>query len=306
MSVSITEFGRSSDGTVIHRATLKNERITAEILSYAGVVHRLVVPDRKGRPVDVALGYPTVPDYEVNSGDAMGAIVGRYANRIGGAQFPLYEDIVHVTANQSGNCLHSGLHGLHHTVFAMEVTPGTDDSVTLTARSPDGMDGFPGNVDFEIQYRLAGCGLVIQYGAATDAPTVCNLTNHSYFNLNGHASGTALGHRLSVDAKSFLETDAASVPTGKLLPVEGSHGLQRGKDAGTRYWRRLRAAENRQWLRPLLCHPGQRPAPRGMAHRAGDRHPHGGAHHPARPAGIHRQLSAAGDPLQGGRPLRPP
>ena len=222
MSVSITEFGRSSDGTVIHRATLKNEQITAEILSYAGVVHRLVVPDRKDRPVDVALGYPTVPDYEVNSGDAMGAIVGRYANRIGGAQFPLYEDIVHVTANQSGNCLHSGLHGLHHTVFAMEVTPGTDDSVTLTARSPDGMDGFPGNVDFEIQYRLAGCGLVIQYSAATDAPTVCNLTNHSYFNLNGHASGTALGHRLSVDAKSFLETDAASVPTGKLLPVEGT------------------------------------------------------------------------------------
>lgn len=222
MSVSITEFGRSSDGTVIHRATLKNEQITAEILSYAGVVHRLVVPDRKGRLVDVALGYPTVPDYEVNSGDAMGAIVGRYANRIGGAQFPLYEDIVHVTANQSGNCLHSGLHGLHHTVFAMEVTPGTDDSVTLTARSPDGMDGFPGNVDFEIQYRLAGCGLVIQYSASTDAPTVCNLTNHSYFNLNGHASGTALGHRLSVNAKSFLETDAASVPTGKLLPVEGT------------------------------------------------------------------------------------
>ena len=186
------------------------------------MVHRLVVPDRKGRLVDVALGYPTVPDYEVNSGDAMGAIVGRYANRIGGAQFPLYEDIVHVTANQSGNCLHSGLHGLHHTVFAMEVTPGTDDSVTLTARSPDGMDGFPGNVDFEIQYRLAGCGLVIQYSASTDAPTVCNLTNHSYFNLNGHASGTALGHRLSVNAKSFLETDAASVPTGKLLPVEGT------------------------------------------------------------------------------------
>lgn len=222
MSVSITEFGRSSDGTVIHRATLKNERITAEILSYAGVVHRLVVPDRKGRPVDVALGYPTVPDYEVNSGDAMGAIVGRYANRIGGAQFPLYEDIVHVTANQSGNCLHSGLHGLHHTVFAMEVTPGTDDSVTLTARSPDGMDGFPGNVDFEIQYRLAGCGLVIQYSAATDAPTVCNLTNHSYFNLNGCQDGSILGHRLQIFADRLTEADAESLPNGTIYQAAGT------------------------------------------------------------------------------------
>lgn len=221
MSVSITDFGRTTDGTMIRRAVLKNDRIEVHILSYAALIHRLIVPDRRGSPVDVALGYPTPVEYELNN-DSMGAAVGRFANRIAGAQFPLYEEIVHLTANQKGNCLHSGLHGLNHTVFALERTPGTDDSVTLTAHSPDGTDGFPGNVEFEIQYSLAKCGLVIQYSANTDAPTVCNLTNHCYFNLNGHASGSALGHRLSVAARAFLPTDAGSIPTGERTAVAGT------------------------------------------------------------------------------------
>ncbi|MGN0984758.1 MAG: aldose epimerase family protein [Gemmiger sp.] len=222
MSVSIAEFGRATDGTVIHRAILKNDQIEVHVLSFAGIIHRLIVPDRKGQPVDVVLGYPTVADYEVNDGDGMGACIGRFANRIAGGRFPLYEEIVQVTANQNGNCLHSGLHGFHHGAFHMEVTPGTADSVTLTAVSPAGTDGFPGTVELTLQYSLAKSGLVIQYGATTDAPTVCNLTNHSYFNLNGHASGTAMGHRLSVDAKTYLPTDAVSIPTGERLPVAGT------------------------------------------------------------------------------------
>lgn len=222
MSVSITDFGRAADGTMIRRAVLKNDKIEVHILSYAAIIHRILVPDRRGNRVDVVLGYPTVPDYEVNDGDSMGAAVGRFANRIAGAQFPLYEEIVHVTANQNGNCLHSGLHGFNRTVFSLERTPGTDDSVTLTAHSTDGTDGFPGNVDLEIQYSLAKCGLMIRYGATTDAPTVCNLTNHSYFNLNGHASGSVLGHRLSIASRAFLPTDAASIPTGERTPVAGT------------------------------------------------------------------------------------
>lgn len=222
MSVSITEFGRATDGTAIQRAVLKNDAIEVHILSYAAVIHRILVRDRRGNPVDVVLGYPTLADYEINDGDAMGAAVGRFANRIAGAQFPLYEEIVHVTANQNGNCLHSGLHGFHRGAFQMARTPGTDDSVTLSAVSPAGTDGFPGTVELEIQYSLAKSGLVIQYSATTDAPTVCNMTNHSYFNLNGHASGSALGHRLSVAAKAFLPTDAASIPTGERTPVAGT------------------------------------------------------------------------------------
>ena len=218
MSVSIRDFGKSTTGQTVKLAVLKNEFIEVQLLSYAAVIHRILVPDRKGNPVDVVLGYPTAADYELNT-DSMGAAVGRFANRIAGAQFPLYEEIVHVTPNQNGNCLHSGLHGFNHTLFDVALTPGETDSVTMTAFSPAGTDGFPGNLELKIRYSLAKSGLVIRYTATTDAPTVCNMTNHSYFNLNGHASGSALGHRVTVDADAYLEADAQSIPTGRKLPV---------------------------------------------------------------------------------------
>ena len=221
MSVSITDFGKLTTGQPVQLVTLKNDKIEVQLLTYAAIIHRIIVPDRKGSPTDVVLGYPTARDYELNT-DSMGAAVGRFANRIGGAQFPLYEEIVHVTPNQNGNCLHSGLHGFNHTLFDVALTPGETDSVTMTAHSPAGTDGFPGNFDLEIQYSLVKEGLMIRYSATTDAPTVCNMTNHSYFNLNGHGSGSALGHRISVDADAYLEADENSVPTGRKLPVKGT------------------------------------------------------------------------------------
>ena len=163
MSVSIQDFGKSTSGQTVKLATLKNDFIEVQLLSYAAIIHRIIVKDRKGNPVDVVLGYVTAADYELNT-DSMGAAVGR----------------------------------------------------------PAGTDGFPGNFDLTIQYSLAKSGLVIRYGATTDAPTVCNMTNHSYFNLNGHASGSALGHRVTVDADFYLEADAASIPTGRKLPVKGT------------------------------------------------------------------------------------
>ena len=221
MSVSITDFGKLTTGQPVQLVTLKNDKIEVQLLTYAAIIHRSIVPDRKGSPTDVVLGYPTARDYELNT-DSMGAAVGRFANRIGGAQFPLYEEIVHVTPNSAGNCLHSGLHGFNHALFTAEVTRGETDSVTMTAHSPAGTDGFPGNFDLEIQYSLVKEGLMIRYSATTDAPTVCNMTNHSYFNLNGHGSGSALGHRISVDADAYLEADENSVPTGRKLPVKGT------------------------------------------------------------------------------------
>lgn len=221
MSVSITAFGKTTSGEPVRLVVLKNDQLEVHLLTYAALIHKILVPDRNGNPVDVVLGYPTVPDYELNT-DFMGKAVGRFANRIGGAQFPLYEEIVHVTPNENGNCLHSGMHGFCHTVFEVEPTAGETDSVTMTAHSPDGTDGFPGNMDLEIQYKLVKSGLMIHYTATTDAPTVCSLTNHSYFNLNGHDSGTALGHRISVDADAYLETDDGSIPTGRRIPVAGT------------------------------------------------------------------------------------
>lgn len=177
------------------------------------------MPDRKGNKVDVVLGYPTVQDYELNT-CFLGAVVGRYANRIGGSKFTLYEEEYHVTPNEGKNCLHSGLHGFDKTVFDMGFEG--DDTLVLTAASPDGTDGFPGNAELEVRYSLAGTGLMIQYTLTTDAPTVANITNHSYFNLNGHASGSVLGHRLSLAAPAYLETDAGSIPTGRKIAVAGT------------------------------------------------------------------------------------
>lgn len=240
MSVTISEFGRATDSTPVRAAVLNNGILEAHILSYGAVLHRLYVRDKHGSPVDVVLGYPTVPDYELNAGDAMGAVVGRFANRIGGASFYLYEQEYHVTANQKGNCLHSGLHGFARTVFEMEPVEGDENAVRLTAESPDGTDGFPGNMQLEVQYSLAGSALVIRYYATTDAPTVVNITNHSYFNLNGHASGSALGHRLALESAEYLETDEDSIPTGRRIPVAGTpmdfnEEKTLGRDIGASY-----------------------------------------------------------------------
>lgn len=221
MSVHIQDFGHTSDGTPIKVAVLNNGIIEAHILSYAGALQKLIVRDRKGNPVDVVLGFDDVAGYEKNT-CYLGAVVGRYANRIGGARFFLNAEEYHVTVNDHGNCLHSGEHGFHHTVFDMELSDSGDDGVLLRAVSPDGTDGFPGTVTLEVEYSLAGSGLMIQYSATTDAPTVMNVTNHSYFNLNGHNSGTVLGHRLQMDAPSFLETDENLIPTGKLIPTAGT------------------------------------------------------------------------------------
>ena len=219
MSVSIRDFGKSTTGQTVKLAVLKNEFIEVQLLSYAAVIHRILVPDRKGNPVDVVLGYPTVQDYELNT-CFLGAVVGRYANRIGGSKFTLYEEEYHVTPNEGKNCLHSGLHGFDKTVFDMGFEG--DDTLVLTAASPDGTDGFPGNAELEVRYSLAGTGLMIQYTLTTDAPTVANITNHSYFNLNGHGSGDILGHTLQLHASAFTPADEHTMPTGEITPVDGT------------------------------------------------------------------------------------
>ena len=219
MSIQIKDFGKTTAGQPVKVGILANDTIEVHILSYGATIQQLLVPDRKGNKVDVVLGYPTVQDYELNT-CFLGAVVGRYANRIGGSKFTLYEEESHVTPNEGKNCLHSGLHGFDKTVFDMGFEG--DDTLVLTAASPDGTDGFPRNAELEVRYSLAGTGLMIQYTLTTDAPTVANITNHSYFNLNGHASGSVLGHRLSLAAPAYLETDAGSIPTGRKIAVAGT------------------------------------------------------------------------------------
>ena len=169
MSIQIKDFGKNTAGQPVKVGILANDTIEVHILSYGATIQQLLVPDRKGNKVDVVLGYPTVQDYELNT-CFLGAVVGRYANRIGGSKFTLYEEEYHVTPNEGKNCLHSGLHGFDKTVFDMGFEG--DDTLVLTAASPDGTDGFPGNAELEVRYSLAGTGLMIQYTLTTDAGSI--------------------------------------------------------------------------------------------------------------------------------------
>lgn len=221
MSVAFREFGKNTAGEPVREAVLNNGKLEVHILDLGGIIHKLLVPGQDGKPVDVVLGYPAAPDYELVT-DGMGAVIGRFANRLGGAAFVIDGETYHVTANEKGNCLHSGLHNFNRTRFKMEEDADEACGIILRAVSPDGTDGFPGEMKVKIKYSLAGSGLVIRYYAVTDRPTVVNITNHSYFNLNGHASGSALGHRLALESPAYLETDGNSIPTGKQIPVENT------------------------------------------------------------------------------------
>lgn len=140
MSIQIKDFGKTTAGQPVKVGILANDTIEVHILSYGATIQQLLVPDRKGNKVDVVLGYPTVQDYELNT-CFLGAVVGRYANRIGGSKFTLYEEEYHVTPNEGKNCLHSGLHGFDKTVFDMGFEG--DDTLVLTAASPDGTRRLP-------------------------------------------------------------------------------------------------------------------------------------------------------------------
>ena len=198
---------------------LKNERLCAEILPYGAALRALWVPDRAGKPVDVVLGFDTPEEYAARDG-CFGATVGPIANRIGGAACLLKGSLLRLTPNDRGNCLHSGDAGLHRKTWT--VAEASDRAVTLEYVHPDGLGGIPGEIRFEVRYRLEDDGLLVAYRALSRRDTLCNLTNHSYFNLDGHDSGPILDHRVRIRAQSFTPTDEASIPTGAIRAVGGT------------------------------------------------------------------------------------
>ena len=198
---------------------LQNERLCAEVLPYGATLRALWVPDRNGRPVDVVLGFDTPEEYAAHDG-CFGAIVGPVANRIGKAACLMDGKPLVLTANDRGNCLHSGPAGLHRKLWTL--TEASGRAVTLEYVHPDGLGGIPGEIRFQVTYRLAGGGLWVEYRAVSDRDTLCNLTNHSYFNLDGHGSGSILDHRICLHAKSFTPTDGLSIPTGAIRALSGT------------------------------------------------------------------------------------
>ncbi len=225
--VSKDNFGTTRDGGSVERYTLKNKRgLVAKIITLGGIISELHVPDRAGKFADIALGFDTLAEYEEHNGAVyFGCITGRVANRIAGAKFDLDGRSYRLDPHPKTSFhLHGGVKGFSKVIWSAKViTDARGPALRLTYLSKDDDQGFPGNLDTNVTYVLTEDGaLVIEYEAKTDKATPINLTNHTYFNLAGAGSGTVLDHRLTLQAKHYLETDADMLPTGKMLPVAGT------------------------------------------------------------------------------------
>ncbi len=219
MEQNRTAFGRMPGGTPVELLTLRDGALSCGIITYGGAVRSLTVPDRDGNPVDVALGFDTLEDYLAQD-KYIGALVGRYANRIGGAKFTLGGVEYRLAANDGENSLHGGAVGFDKQVWAVGALAG--NSVTLSLTSPDGQEGYPGTMEVRVTYTLAGGALSIDYRARSDRDTVCNLTNHCYFNLSGHDSGSVESQDIRLYASRYTPTAPGSIPTGEVAPVDGT------------------------------------------------------------------------------------
>jgi aldose 1-epimerase len=221
--VTSVPFGKMPDGTPVEIYTLNDGQVEARIMTYGGIVVSLKVPDRQGKAADVVLGFDSLEGYVAhNNGKGpayIGAIIGRYANRIAHASFTLNGTEYEVPRNDGDNSLHSGIHGFNNVVWQGKPIA---DGVELTYVSKDGENGFPGKLTTVVRYTLAKGALRIEYSATTDKNTVLNLTNHSYFNLAGQGSGEVLAHQLRLHASRFTPVDASLIPTGELKSVASS------------------------------------------------------------------------------------
>lgn len=229
MSVVFSSFGALPDGTPVTAARLENARgCSVTVLDYGATIQSLLVPDRTGRRVDVVLGYDTAAAYEAGDG-YVGATIGRVGNRIGGASFSLGGVTYTLAKNDGENHLHGGVRGFDRRVWRMTAE---GEALICERLSPDGEEGYPGNLNVRVTFTLTeDRALRVRYDADTDRDTPVNLTNHSYFNLNG--GGSVLGHRLRINAERFCENDARCLPTGRLLYVEGTpFDFRAGKEIG--------------------------------------------------------------------------
>lgn len=220
-----TTAGQLSDGTVVEAITLRNARgVSARILTYGATLQSLRAPDRNGRSADIVLGYDDVASYQARP-NYFGVTVGRYANRIAGGRFALDGRTYQLTLNDTTNSLHGGTDGFDKRNWrVVSVASGRVARVVLALTSPDGDQGYPGRLAVTVTYSLDDSGdLGIAFEAATDAPTIVNMTNHAVFNLAGEgAPGGTVRHRLTIPARAYTPVDERLIPTGELRPVEGT------------------------------------------------------------------------------------
>ena len=217
MAVKKVPFGATREGTPVDKYILTCGKMEAEVITFGGAVTALRAPDQEGRLVDVVLGYDSVAGYERNGG-YVGALVGRYANRIAGASCLIDGERVDLEANEGPKQLHGGPRGFSHRVLSGEITG--DSQVTFTYTAADGEGGFPGTLALKATYTLTENALRLRYQAESDKATYCNITNHSYFNLNG--GGDAMGHRLWLAAHRYTPVWEDSIPLCMAEDVAGT------------------------------------------------------------------------------------
>ena len=217
MAVIQEPFGVTRGGQAVEKFILRCGWLEAEVLTYGAALRVLRAPDRNGEPVDVVLGYDNVAGYE-SGGCYIGAVVGRYANRIAGAGCVIDGRRVPLEANEGTKQLHGGPRGFSHRVF--EGRKAGENAVALTYTAADGEGGFPGTLALQVTYTLSERAIAIRYEATCDKATYCNITNHSYFNLNG--GGDVMGHRLWLSARRYTPVGPDSIPTAMSRPVAGT------------------------------------------------------------------------------------
>jgi aldose 1-epimerase len=223
-SIESADFGTTRTGETVKLFTLRNRGgDLLKVTTYGAMFTELHVPDRTGNRTDVVLGFDTFEPY-LKGHPFFGNTTGRYANRIAGARFTLDGTTYRLAANNGANHIHGGPQGLDKQNWEAEtIESSTGPAVRFRHLSPDGAEGYPGNLQLAVTYTLThDSSLRIDYEATTDKPTVLNLTNHAYFNLEGAGAGEVLDHVLQVHADRYTPGDDALIPTGELRPVEGT------------------------------------------------------------------------------------
>jgi aldose 1-epimerase len=221
MTMKITKepFGQTNAGEAVDAFIFENAKgVKAKIINYGATIVSVEVPDRDGKPADVALGFDDMAGYQSARNPYFGCVCGRFANRIAKGRFSLDGVEYSLAINNGPNALHGGTVGFDKKVWDAEIADG---AVRMTLVSPDGDEGYPGTLKVELVYSLDDAGgLRLDYSATTDKKTVLNLTNHSYFNLAG--AGPVHGHLIGINADRYTEVDDDAIPSGVLLPVSGT------------------------------------------------------------------------------------
>lgn len=223
MKVIKKDFGTTKSGDNVQLFVLSNNNgMEVSLSDYGANIVKIIVPDKNGNKKDVTLGYDDVKGYELKA-PGCGSFIGRIANRVANAEIIINGKKYELEKNDGNNCLHGGSKGYSSFIYDAEVFEDDAVSVEFSRLSPHMEQGIPGNLDITVTYTLTDKNeLVIEYFAVSDEDTIVNFTNHAYFNLAGHDSGSVLGQKVCIFADQFTKTDAALIPTGEFADVAGT------------------------------------------------------------------------------------